>query len=97
LLVQALEILEQQLGADHPDTAYPLLGLAKLYQCQSKYERAGALYRRALAIREQHLGLNHPDAQNTRRAYAAFLHVVGRDEEATALDIDHKLPGEEGH
>jgi hypothetical protein len=47
-------------------------------------------------IREQRLGLTHPDIQETRKAYAAFLHIVGRDAEATVLEMSHEPSAEEG-
>lgn len=78
---QALSIRERCLGPTHPHTADVLHGLAELYQCQEKYEQAENMYRRALAIREQCLGLTHPDTQETRKTYAAFLRVIGRDTE----------------
>ncbi len=54
---------------------------------QGKYKEAEAFYQRALAIREQRLGPTYPDTQLTRKVYAAFLRVVGRDAEATMLEV----------
>ena len=59
---QALSIFEKRLGGEHHDTAYPLYGLAELYQRQEKYEQAEVLYQRAVAIREQHFGSTHPQS-----------------------------------
>ncbi len=50
LYQRALAIAEQQLGAEHPDTAISLNNLAALYHEQGKYEQAEPLYQRALAI-----------------------------------------------
>jgi tetratricopeptide (TPR) repeat protein len=96
LYKRALSIKEQ-LGAKHPATAHPLHGLAELYQRQGKYEQAEPLYLRALSIREQVLGPTHPYTQETRKAYAAFLCLLGRDEEVTMLDTDHESQAAEGH
>ncbi len=97
LCQRALAINEQQLGADHPDTASSLHGLADLYLEQGKYEQAEVFYQRTLVIREQRLGPTHPDTQSTRKAYATFLRLVGRDTEATMLDISHRPSAEGGH
>ena len=61
LLERALAIREQELGADHLDTARCLNNLAEVYREQKKYEQAQPFYERALAIYEQKQGLNHPD------------------------------------
>jgi len=87
---RALAIWEQHLGAEHPDTAEALHGLAELYREQGKYEQAEVFYQRAIAIREQRLGLTHLETQHTRKGYAALLCAIGRDVEATALDIGDK-------
>jgi len=96
LLLRALAIREQQLGPEHPDIAESLYGLAKLSQHQEKYERAESLYQRALAIRAKRLGLTHPDTQETRRDYAVFLRVVGRDAEAAVVEKSNEPSTEEG-
>ena len=58
---RALEIQEQQLGQDHPNTATSLNNLALLYRAQGRYAEAEPLLQRALAIREQQLGQDHPN------------------------------------
>ena len=57
---QSLHVLEQQLGSEHPDLAFPLDRLADLYREQGKYMQAEPLYKRALGIWEQQLGAKHP-------------------------------------
>jgi tetratricopeptide (TPR) repeat protein len=61
LLMQVLAICEQQLGAEHLNTAMAVGGLAELYQYQGKYAQAEPLYLRSLAIRERELGETHHD------------------------------------
>ncbi|NJK60748.1 MAG: tetratricopeptide repeat protein [Oscillatoriales cyanobacterium SM2_1_8] len=41
---------EQQLGANHPDTANSLNNLAALYKSMGRYEEALPLYERAIAL-----------------------------------------------
>ncbi len=56
----ALSITEQSLGPEHPEVAYPLLGLGTMYRVQGKYAEAEPLFQRALRIWEQSLGPEHP-------------------------------------
>jgi tetratricopeptide (TPR) repeat protein len=65
LLVQALALRKQQLGAEHPDTARSLYTLAALYRQLGKFEQAEPLFLRVLTIQEQVLGANHPDTART--------------------------------
>jgi len=91
----ALAIHEQYLGAEHPDTAESLHGLAQLCQHQGKHEQAEALYQRALRIREQWLGETHPETEKTRRTYAAFLRRTERDESTKVTETSDKPSAEE--
>jgi tetratricopeptide (TPR) repeat protein len=54
-------IRKQALGPEHPDVAYALNDLAKLYMEQGSYEEAVPLYERALHIWEQAWGSEHPE------------------------------------
>jgi tetratricopeptide (TPR) repeat protein len=63
--LRALDIREQFLGTNHPDTAQTLNHLGILYGDQGEYEQAASFYQRALEIREQVLGANHPDTANS--------------------------------
>ncbi len=89
LYVRALSICEQQLGPEHPDTANRLNNLGVLYYVQGKYEQAEPLLARALSIREQQLGDAHPHTQVTWKHYISLLHIMGRDEETTRLEMKH--------
>ncbi len=82
----ALAIIEQVLGPEHPNTAASLNNLASLYQDQERYEEAELLYQRALAIRERVLGSEHPYTIGTRRGLASVLRQMQRIEEAEALE-----------
>ncbi|GAC1364770.1 MAG: hypothetical protein NVS2B12_20870 [Ktedonobacteraceae bacterium] len=44
------------------------------------------LYKRALIIYKQRLGEKHPNTVVVRENYASLLRVLGRDEEAAALE-----------
>ena len=86
MYLRALQISEQQLGPEHPDTATSLNNLAGLYESQGKFPEAEPLYLRALPIFKQKLGAQHPHTQIVRRNYAFLLRKLGRDEEASALE-----------
>jgi len=60
LVEQALQLREQTVGRQHPDTATSLNNLAYLYHLQGKYDKALPLYEQALQIRKQVLGQQHP-------------------------------------
>ncbi|MCP3959086.1 MAG: TIR domain-containing protein, partial [bacterium] len=53
LYERSLQILEQVLGAEHPDVANSLNNLASLHQAQGEYAKAAPLLERSLQIREQ--------------------------------------------
>ncbi len=56
---RALEIAENTLGIDHPNTARRLKATADLYYRQGRYLEAEPLYRRALEIMETFVGKEH--------------------------------------
>jgi tetratricopeptide (TPR) repeat protein len=81
-----LKATEQKLGADHLDVAVSLHNLALLYYCESKYDAAEPLYRRALEIREKNLGADDPAVRQTMQIYASLLRQEGRNAEARKLE-----------
>jgi tetratricopeptide (TPR) repeat protein/transcriptional regulator with XRE-family HTH domain len=85
LFQRALQIREQQLGPEHPETAYPLNGLANLYRDQGKYAEAEPLYQRALRIREQQLGPEHPLVAYPLNNLAILYREQGKYAEAEPL------------
>jgi tetratricopeptide (TPR) repeat protein len=78
LFKRALQICENQLAADHPETATTLIGLATLYRMQGKYERVEPLYQRGLAIREQQFGPTHPSTLKIRITIPSRAHCWRR-------------------
>jgi tetratricopeptide (TPR) repeat protein/transcriptional regulator with XRE-family HTH domain len=53
LYQRALSIGKQTQGREHPQSAFPLTGLAGIYREQGRYAEAESLYRRALHLWEQ--------------------------------------------
>ncbi|MEG4117769.1 tetratricopeptide repeat-containing protein, partial [Microcoleus sp. N9_B4] len=86
LLVRSLSIREQQLGADHPNTAQSLNNLAVLYYAMGRYPEAEPLFVRSLSISEQQLGADHPDtAQGLNNLAVLYYAIMGRYPEAEPL------------
>ena len=78
LLKRSFSIHEEQLGADHPNTATSLNNLAGLYQAQGRYSEAEPLYKRALAIAEVTLGSEHPTTVIFRNNYEGLREHLQR-------------------
>jgi tetratricopeptide (TPR) repeat protein len=87
LYIKSLAIREQQLGANHPDTAQSLNNLASLYQLMGRYSEAELLYIRAITICEQQLGESHPFTANSINNLAEVYRSMGRYIEAEPLFI----------
>ena len=69
---RSLEIYEQALGPEHPDTCTSLNNLAGLYQAMGAFDKALPLYQRTLKIREKLLGPAHPDTAASLNKLAAL-------------------------
>jgi tetratricopeptide (TPR) repeat protein len=87
LYVRSLAIREQELGANHPNTAISLSNLAALYRSTGRYAEAEPLYVRSLAISEKELGANHPDTATSLNNLAALYKSTGRYAEAEPLFV----------
>ncbi len=83
--LRSLEIREQQLGADHSDTAASLNDLAELYRMQGRYSEAEPLYLRSLRICEQQLGADHFDTATSLNNLALLYESQGRYGKAEPL------------
>ena len=71
LHAKARAILEQSLGADHPDTLASMNNLAFAYQSAGQLTKALALHEETLAKRKAKLGLDHPDTLTSMNNLAA--------------------------
>jgi CHAT domain-containing protein len=58
---RALDIREQALGSEHPDSAASMRNLVQLYRVTGAFSKAEALCKRVLEIRERTAGAEHPD------------------------------------
>ncbi len=82
LLSHGLEILENALGAEHPDVGWCLGDLAAAYRALGEYAEAERSFRRALAIVEKSTARADPELLEMIGAYAETLRASGRGEEA---------------
>jgi tetratricopeptide (TPR) repeat protein len=90
LLKSTLEICEQALEPEHPDTLGSLNNLALLYHNQGNYEQAEPLFQRALEAQERVLGPEHPDTLQTVNNLALLYGDQGKFEQAEPL-LQHAL------
>jgi len=94
-----LQILEAELGPQHPSVATTLNNLAGLYESMGDYEKTLPLYQRALEISEKVLGTQHPDVATTLNNLAGLYESMGDYEKALplyqrALEIVEKKVGQ---
>jgi serine/threonine protein kinase len=93
----ALDVRRRVHGADHPDVALTLSGLAYWANEQGQHEKAEGHLRDALAIRRKKLGPDHPTVATTLSSLAFTLSQLKKPEAAAvsaeALALRHKLYG----
>ena len=76
-----LQILEAELGPQHPSVATTLNNLAGLYESMGDYEKALPLYQRALEIVEKKVGQNHPTTITIKSNYIGLLSEMSEENE----------------
>jgi tetratricopeptide (TPR) repeat protein len=82
---QALQLIKQQLGDEHPHVAICLDNLALLYRQQGRYEEAEAFGQQALQLMKQQIGDEHPDVLICLKGLAGLSFSQHRFEEAEQL------------
>lgn len=85
LAERIVNILEEELGAEHLDTATGLHNLGYLHLLRGTYEESEQFYLRALDIREQNLGSDHADTLVVINDLASAYSAMGRYQESEAL------------
>ncbi|MCP4347069.1 MAG: CHAT domain-containing protein, partial [Desulfobacterales bacterium] len=96
----ALQLNENVLGKEHPDTLTSMNNLAGLYKSQGRYGEAEPLYKAALQLRENVLGKEHPDTLTSMNNLAGLYSKQGRYGEAeplykAALQLNENVLGKE--
>jgi len=81
----ALDLAEQRLGLDHPQTAIALNNLAELLRTTNRLYEAEPLIRRALAIDEAGYGPDHTAVATRLNNLTLLLHDTNRLSEAEPL------------
>ncbi|MFC4159999.1 tetratricopeptide repeat protein [Chitinimonas lacunae] len=82
---KALEEVEAEQGANHPDVATCLNNLALVRSAQGEFEAAEPLYRRSVQILEKSLGPRHPDLATGLHNLGSLQKALRRFDEADAL------------
>lgn len=77
LLRRAMEVCEQVLGREHPDTLGSVSNLAQLMESKGDYAGAQQLYERALEASTRVLGSGHPDTLSEWNNLAGLLQIKG--------------------
>ena len=70
---EALRLLEQRLGTNHPSVAEPLFELGRTHHESGDLDTAEPLYRRALDLRKRTFGSNHLDVARSLGNLANLL------------------------
>lgn len=99
LATNALEIREQESGANDIDVAATLASLALIRSAKGDYETAISLFQRALEIREKTFGTYHQDVARTLHNMAIVFDTMDKFDEAIrlyekAIEIRQKVLGE---
>ena len=81
-LSEAVGVIEDVLGADHPVTLTVRNNLAGAYKSAGRLAEAIELFKQVLAERERVLGADHPDTLTVRNNLASAYESVGRFGEA---------------
>ena len=84
-LSDAVHLLDETLGPDHPRTLTARNNLANAYRSAGKLEQAIDLHKRTLADRERVLKSNHPDILASRNDLANAYRSAGKLEQAIDL------------
>jgi CHAT domain-containing protein len=82
---EALAVLRQALGEEHPTTAYTCFNLASNLRRQSRYAEAEPLFRQALDVQRRRLGEDHPQTIQCANGLAQTLDQQKRYPEAEPL------------
>jgi hypothetical protein len=86
LATEAISILEETMGEDHPRVAISATILAFGLRAKGDFARAEQNYRRAVAIDERSYGPKHSQTLADLRTLAKFLRERGKIREATVLE-----------
>jgi len=78
---RAVEIIQENMGHEHPTVARALQRLATLYEEQENFDEADRLYRWGLGVSEKALGAEHPEVAELVARYAALQRKLILDNE----------------
>jgi len=99
-LARTLQIRQEQLGKEHPETLDSMNNVANVYEAQGRYDEAEQLHSKVLEIRRRLLGEEHPSTlasmNNLARVYCAQgRYGEGEQLHVKTLEIQRRVLGEE--
>ncbi|MBZ0113928.1 MAG: tetratricopeptide repeat protein, partial [Thermoanaerobaculia bacterium] len=80
--LRAVELLESELGPDHPRLAAPRMNLAAAFASEGRYDEALPLVRQAYQVRRAAAGSDHPELAHPLALSGQILVAQDRPEEA---------------
>ena len=97
---EVLQVREQALGKEHPDTLTSMNNLALVLDSQGKFSEAEEIHQQTLQLSEKALGKEHPDTLTSMNNLASVLHSQGKFSEAEeihrqTLQLREKVLGKE--
>ena len=91
---QAVAVQEKLIGAQHPDTAASMMGVANVLRDMNKQRKALEKYNQVLGIQQTVLGHEHPAVADTQNNIASVLKKQGKPAEVSRRSI-HSHPVED--
>ncbi|KAI1159456.1 hypothetical protein F5B18DRAFT_677291 [Nemania serpens] len=88
---QTLQLKEEVLGREHPDTLASMNNLAGVLRRQGKYDKAETMHRQTLQLKEEVLGREHPSTLTSINNLANVLDSQGKYDEAETILTSHRI------
>lgn len=85
IILDALQVIEVNLGQNHPQFAPLVFALGQYYQGQQRWAEAEATLKTSLALDEKNLGPTHDSTKAVRFQLEKLYRDTGREEEADKL------------
>ena len=85
-LAQSLEIIERELGVNHPLTLTSKNSLASVYYKMGEFNKSKELNQQVLEIRERELGENHPLTLTSKSNLASVYNKMGEFNKSKELN-----------
>uniref|UniRef100_A0A7N0T2T3 Kinesin light chain n=1 Tax=Kalanchoe fedtschenkoi TaxID=63787 RepID=A0A7N0T2T3_KALFE len=95
LFEEARDVLEKEIGPDHPDTMGVYSNLAGTYDAMGRLNDAIEILEYVVRVREEKLGTANPDVDDEKRRLAELLREAGRARNRRSVPLERLLGGVE--